>query len=70
VEIIGRYASLGLACDDLFVLVRRNSPGVSRIKVQVHARKNHSYFLVFRKGKAGAAKGRKTCDRTASGGAA
>lgn len=34
-------------CKDLFVVVRSNRPGVSRIKRQVHARKNHSYFLVF-----------------------
>jgi hypothetical protein len=26
-----------------------NSPGISRLKTQVHARKNHSYFLVFAK---------------------
>jgi hypothetical protein len=32
---------------DLFVVVRRNRPGVSRLKKQAHARKNHSYFLVF-----------------------
>ena len=49
VEIITGYESLGLYCKDLFVLVRPNSPGVSRLKKQVHARKNHSYFLVFEK---------------------
>lgn len=47
VEIITGYESLGLYCKDLFVLVRPNRPGVSRLKRQVHARKNHSYFLVF-----------------------
>ena len=31
--------------------MRANSPGVSRLKRQVHARKNHSYFLVFEKRK-------------------
>jgi hypothetical protein len=36
-------------CKDLFVVVRTNRPGVSRMKKQVHARKNHSYFLVFTK---------------------
>ena len=36
---------------DLFVVVRTNKPGVSRMLRQVHARKNHSYFLVFRKAK-------------------
>lgn len=34
-------------CKDLFVVVRSNRPTVSRIKRQEHARKNHSYFLVF-----------------------
>ena len=34
-------------CKDLFVVVRTNRPGCSRILKQVHARKNHSYFLVF-----------------------
>jgi hypothetical protein len=47
VEIITAYEDMGFYCKDLFVLVRRNSPGVSRCKRQVHARKNHSYFLVF-----------------------
>ncbi|MFY0542242.1 DNA methyltransferase [Nannocystis pusilla] len=49
VELITGGESLGLYCKDLFVLVRPNSPGVSRLKAQVHARKNHSYFLVFEK---------------------
>jgi len=47
VEIITGYEDMGFYCKDLFVLVRNNAPGVSRIKSQVHARKNHSYFLVF-----------------------
>ena len=47
VEIINEYAALGFHAKDLFVLVRTNRPGVSRMKRQVHARKNHSYFLVF-----------------------
>ncbi|MBI4210592.1 MAG: site-specific DNA-methyltransferase [Candidatus Diapherotrites archaeon] len=49
VEIINEYAKLGFYAKDLFVVVRTNRPGVSRIQKQVHARKNHSYFLVFRK---------------------
>ena len=32
---------------DLFVIVRSNRPVISHLKKQVHARKNHSYFLVF-----------------------
>jgi hypothetical protein len=49
VEIINELAGYGLVVEDLFVVVRVNRPGVSRVKRQVHARKNHSYFLVFRK---------------------
>ena len=49
VEIINEYALIGFYCKDLFVVVRPNKPGVSRIKKQNHARKNHSYFLVFEK---------------------
>jgi len=47
VEIIEEYERLGFYTKDLFVIVRRNQPGVSRLKKQVHARKNHSYFVVF-----------------------
>lgn len=34
-------------CKDLFVVTRRNRPVVSRMIKQEHARKNHSYFLIF-----------------------
>jgi len=47
VEIINAYAEMGFFCKDLFVVVRPNKPGMSRVVKQVHARKNHSYFLVF-----------------------
>lgn len=49
VEIINELSEYGFLVEDIFVLVRNNRPGVSRIKQQRHARKNHSYFLVFRK---------------------
>jgi hypothetical protein len=49
VELINEFAGYGFIVEDLFVLLRNNRPGVSRIVRQVHARKNHSYFLVFRK---------------------
>lgn len=49
IEIITAYESLGFYTKDLFVLVRTNRAGVSRLKKQEHARKNHSYFLVFQK---------------------
>ena len=49
VEIINEYMKYGLIIEDLFVMVRNNKPNISTLKKQVHARKNHSYFLVFRK---------------------
>jgi len=49
VELINAYEQMGFYTRDLFVVVRQNAPGVSRLKKQVHARKNHSYFLVFNK---------------------
>jgi len=48
-ELINRFITKGFLIEDLFVLMRKNKPGVSRLIKQVHARKNHSYFLVFRK---------------------
>ena len=47
VEIMLAYEDVGFVPEDLFVVVRNNRPGVSRTVRQVHARKNHSYFLVF-----------------------
>jgi hypothetical protein len=48
VQIINFYeAKLGMYTKDLFVVVRSNTPAVSGVHNQVHARKNHSYFLVF-----------------------
>jgi len=47
VQIVNEYQQMGFYAKDLFVVVRKNRPAVSRIKKQVHARKNHSYFLVF-----------------------
>lgn len=49
VEIINELAAGGFVCEDLFVVVRHGKPGVSRVLTQAHARKNHSYFLIFRK---------------------
>jgi hypothetical protein len=51
VEIVNELTQNGFIVEDLFVLLRNNHPGVSRVIRQVHARKNHSYFLVFRKSK-------------------
>jgi len=47
VEIVNAYVEAGFFCKDLFVVVRPNRPGISRLLKQVHVRKNHSYFLVF-----------------------
>lgn len=47
IEIHNEYHRLGFYCKDLFVVVRENRPVVARLKKQVHARKNHSYFLIF-----------------------
>ena len=47
VEIMAAYAATGFIAEDLFVVMRNNRPGVSRAVRQVHARKNHSYFIVF-----------------------
>ena len=52
VEIINAYEQMGFYAKDLFVLVRPNRPVVARLIKQVHARKNHSYFLVFQKRRA------------------
>ncbi len=50
VEIILNLMRLGFYAKDIFVIVRRNKPGVTRVIKQLHARKNHSYFLVFQLG--------------------
>ncbi len=49
VELINEFASYGFVAEDLFIVVRTARPGVSRILKQAHARKNHSYFIIFRK---------------------
>jgi hypothetical protein len=49
IEITNYLTEHGFIVEDLFVLLRKNKPGVSRVLIQKHARKNHSYFMVFRK---------------------
>lgn len=51
VELINELKNYGFVTEDLFVVVRNGKPGVSRLLTQAHARKNHSYFLVFLKPK-------------------
>lgn len=49
VELINELQGYGFIAEDIFVVMRPGAPGVSRILRQAHARKNHSYFLVFLK---------------------
>ena len=49
IEVINELATYGFVAEDLFVVVRKGKPGVSRMLRQAHARKNHSYFLVLLK---------------------
>ena len=49
VEIINELGANGWICEDLLVLLQEGRPGVSRMVKQLHFRKAHSYFLVFRK---------------------
>lgn len=49
VEVINELNDIGFVTEDLFILLRENLPGVSRVLRQAHAKKNHSYFIVFRK---------------------
>jgi hypothetical protein len=49
VELIWAYEHYGFYCKDLFVTMRTNAPVISRLIKQEHARKNHSYFLVFQR---------------------
>ncbi len=48
IEITNFYErELDFYTKDLFVVVRPNDPHVTGIERQVHARKNHSYFMVY-----------------------
>lgn len=51
VDLILGLQARGFVVEDLFVMMRTNRPGVSRMLKQHHARKNHSYFIVMRKPK-------------------
>ncbi len=51
VELINELTKKQFVIEDLFVVVRHARPGVSRVLEQLHARKRHSYFLVFLKQK-------------------
>ncbi len=47
IELVNELQQQGFITEDLFVVTRRSKPGVSRLITQAHARKNHSYFIVF-----------------------
>lgn len=47
ISIMQRAADLGFMVEDLFVLMSKGTPTM-RHQYQLHARKNHSYFLIFR----------------------
>jgi len=49
IEIVNSYKEIGFKLIDLFVLIRTALPVPGRPVKQKHARKNHSYFLIFRK---------------------
>jgi hypothetical protein len=50
IEITIELLKCGFVVEDLFVVMRTNKPGVSRMLTrQYHARKNHSYFMVYGK---------------------
>lgn len=49
VHVVNEAVSLGFEVLDLFVVIRADRPHGRRMKRQEHARKNHSYFVVFRK---------------------
>lgn len=46
VELINAWEN-DFYCKDLYIVTRSNRPGIVRMIKQEHARKNHSYFLVF-----------------------
>lgn len=62
VEIINDCAEMGFYCKDLFVVMRTNRASVARVKKQEHARKNHSYFLIFIKPVPKKTRGRKAAE--------
>ena len=47
-QIINYCVCNGFIAEDIFILIQKNTP-IMRHDYQVHARKNHSYFVVFRK---------------------
>jgi hypothetical protein len=52
VELINHLTRHGYVVEDLFVVMRVDTPTLSSPTIQRHARKNHSYFIIFRKKRA------------------
>ena len=48
-EIYKRCMELGLYCQDIFILINVRPMMPHNMREQIHARKNHSYFMVFKK---------------------
>lgn len=51
ITIINEAMASGFIIEDLFIMVQKNKP-LMRHNYQLHARKNHSYFIVFKKKRA------------------
>lgn len=51
VELINAYLDIGFRCEDIFILGQRRVPSVPSTHYrQLHARKGHSYLIIFVKG--------------------
>lgn len=46
-ELPVELAAFGFRLEDIFIVVRRDNAGLSRVITQIHARKNASYFLIL-----------------------
>ncbi len=50
IQVTNHYEDeLGFYTKDLFVQVRDSKPSINGLKNQIHARKNHSYYMVYQK---------------------
>lgn len=65
ISFLNEIEELGPLCVDIFILIQCGKPAM-RHKYQIHARKNHSYFLVFQCGKGLRPKGAAISETTLS----
>ena len=63
--LLNDIVKLGPRCIDMFILIQKGGP-IMRHKYQIHAKKNHSYFLVFQCGKGLRPKGTAISETTLS----